>query len=79
MCIRDSDGIGAQGESANRVGPPPARLDFLQHGLAGQQRAGRVQRGQPAINVVVAGAAAGERELAEAKRFFRQHGQQLFA
>src|SRR5437016_11207856 len=60
--------IGAQGEPAYRLRLRAAVVDFLVKHPAHQARALAAQGGGAAINVVVAGAAGGELELAQMER-----------
>ena len=59
------DGIGAHGESADGFGVDVVLLQQFEHGVAGEAAAFGVERGGAAVDVVVAGAAGGELELAE--------------
>jgi len=61
---RDHDGIGAHGQTTNGIRSPITALDLVQNRLPGQKCAIRIKRRQAAIDVIVAGAATGERELA---------------
>ncbi len=71
---RDHDGVGAHGQAADCIGFQPRRESPPAPLRRWPQRL-RVQCGQPAVNVVVAGASAGEREISQAKRLLRQHPQ----
>ncbi len=76
---RDHDRVGSHGESADGLRTPVAALDFVEKNAAGQARALGVQRGGAAVDVVVAGAAAGELELAQAEGLLREKGKKLLA
>ena len=71
--------IGAQREPAHRLRLRAAVVDFLVKHPAHQARALAAQGGGAAINVVVAGAAGGDLELAQMERLLGQHLQQQFA
>ncbi len=75
----DHDGVGAHGESSDGVGVPGLGAHFIEKDLADQLRAAGIERGGAAIDVIVAGAAGGQLEFAEAKRFPRQQLQQLLS
>ncbi len=79
MATADDDGIGAHGEASNGLRTPAAALDLIEKDAAGQPRAFGVQRGGAAVNVVVAGAAAGELELSEAEGLLRDESEELLA
>src|SRR5439155_26715795 len=70
---------GAQGEPAYRLRLRAAVVDLLVKHPAHQARALAAQRGGAAVNVIVAGAAGGELELAQVERLLGQHLQQQFA
>jgi hypothetical protein len=59
------DGIGAHGESTDSFGVDSVLFQQFQNGVAGEASAFGVESGGSAIDVVVAGAAGGELELAE--------------
>ena len=59
------DGIGAHGEAADGFGVDVICFKQFKDGVAGEAAAFGVERGGAAVDVVVAGAAGGELELAE--------------
>ncbi len=61
------DWVGAHGESADGLGVDVVGFKQIENGVACEAAAFGVQRGGAAVDVVVAGAAGGELELAEAK------------
>jgi len=61
------DGIGAQGEAADGLGFYPLFIEKIEDGLAGEPAAFSVECGCAAVDIVVAGAAGRELELAEAE------------
>ena len=75
----DDDGVGSHGESADGLRTPVAALDFVEKDAGGEARALGVQGGGAAVDVVVAGAAAGELELAKAEGLLRKKGEELLA
>src|ERR1017187_9698159 len=75
----DDDGVGPHGESSDGLGTPVAAVDFIEKDAAGEARAFGVQGGGAAVDVVVAGAAAGELELAQAKGLLRKKSEKLLA
>ena len=75
----DDDGVGAHGQSSDGVGVPALRAHFLKKNLADQLRAASIERGGAAIDVIVAGAAGGKLEFAEAEGFLRQQGQEFLS
>ena len=66
------DGIGTHGQSADGIGVPPLTAHFIKEDLADQLRAAGVERSGAAVDVIVTGAAGGQLEFTQAKRFFRQ-------
>src|SRR5215469_3783599 len=75
----DHDGIGAQGKAAYGLRLPALPAEEIQKNLPGQLGSHGVQRGRAAIDVVVALDSGGQREVAQAKRVFRQQMEKLIA
>ena len=71
------DGVGAEGEPADGFGLDVVGLKEFKDGMAGEAAALGVQRGGAAVDVVVARAAGGERELAEAEADAGEKGEKL--
>lgn len=75
----DDDGIGTQRKSANGAWLPALLVDFVEENLAGELRAAGIERSGTAVDVIVAGQAGRQLEIAQAKRFAGQHLQKLLA
>jgi len=71
------DGIGTHGEPADGVGLDAVLLEKLEDGVAGETAAFGVERGGSAVDVVVAGAAGRELELAELETGAGEEGEEL--
>ena len=71
------DGVGAHGESADGFGVDSVCFQQFENGVAGEAAAFGVQRRGAAIDVVVAGAAGGELELAELEADAGEDGEKL--
>jgi hypothetical protein len=67
------DRVRPKSHAADRLRVPPPVLDLVQHNTAGEPGSFRVQRRGAAVDVVVAGTAGRELELAEPERL---HGQE---
>src|SRR6185437_9026575 len=74
---RDGQWIRAHGEPTDSIGLPTAGVYFIQQCLASELGSASVQSRRAAIDVVVAGAARGELEFTQAKRFRRQQTQKF--
>jgi len=74
---RRNDGVRAHGQSADGLGLNAAPFEQINNGLAGVPAALGVEGGRPAVDVVVAGAARGEFELAQAEALAGKNGEQL--
>lgn len=76
-CDIGDDGISAQGEPAYCFGEDPVVLEKFKDGVAGEATALGVKCGGSAIDVVVAGAARRELELAELEAGAREEREEL--
>ena len=68
----DYDRIGAHGKSTDGLREPALGAHFFHENLSGKTRTECIERRSSAVNVVVAAAAGGEFELAQAEGFFRE-------
>ncbi len=71
------DRVGAHGEAADGFGVDAVCFKQFENGVAGEASALGVQRGGAAVDVVVAGAAGGELELAEPEADAGEKGEKL--
>jgi Pentapeptide repeats (8 copies) len=71
------DGVGPHGQAAHSFGFDLVGFEKLKDGMPGEAAAFGVQRGGAAVDVVVAGAAGGELELAELEAGAGEQGEQL--
>jgi hypothetical protein len=71
---RHHDGIGSHGEAADGLRLPSPLPDFVEKNFAGQARALGVKSRGAAVDVVVAGAAGRQLELAQPERLVRRAG-----
>ena len=71
--------VGAHGEPANGFRIHAFFFEQIEHRVAGETAALRVQRGGAAVDVVVARASGGKLELAKPKASAGQKSEQLFA
>jgi hypothetical protein len=76
-CDVGDDGICAHGESADGLRIDVILFQKFKHGVPGEAAAFGVKRGGAAVNVVVAGAAGGELELAELEAGAGEEGEKL--
>jgi hypothetical protein len=74
--VRD-DGIGAEGEAADGFDRDAVLGEQVEDGVAGETASFSMKRGGAAVDVVVAGAAGGELELAEAEAEAGEQREQL--
>src|SRR5271157_1880215 len=72
-----NDGVGTHGETSDSLGIDAVLLKQLENRVAGLASALGVECGGAAIDVVVAGSAGGELELAEAKAGAGENGEKL--
>ncbi len=73
------DGIRAHSESADGVGVDVFLMEKIEDGFAGEAAAFGVERGGPAVDVVVAGAPGGELELAKFEAGACEEGEKLLS
>ena len=72
-----NDRVSAHGEPADGFSLNTLRFKQLEEGMACEAAALGVQGGGAAVDVIVAGAAGGELELAETKAELSEQGEQL--
>src|SRR5262245_9202829 len=72
---RDHDRICAHGQAADGLRFPSALPDFFGEDLSGELRPARIERCGAAVDVVVAGAARRQLELAQSERLMRKKAQ----
>ena len=71
------DGIGTHGEAADSFGLDAVLIEQFEDGVSGEAAAFRVECGDAAVDVVVAGAAGGELELTELEAGAGEEGEEL--
>ncbi len=76
---RHYDGIGSHGEATDGLRLPSPLTDFVSKHFAGQARTLGVKSRDAAVDVVVAGAAGRELELAQPERLVGEQAQQILA
>ena len=71
--------IGAHSQSADGICFPALLADLIEENFANQLRAASIERRSAAIDVIVARAAGRQLKITQAKRFPRQHFQELLS
>src|SRR5581483_3621710 len=71
------DGVRAHSQTAYGLGSPATLSNLFEEDLAGEPCSAGIQGCGPAIDVIVAGPARGELELAKPKRLLREQTHQL--